>query len=82
LLIVRACRRNYEQANATAKEPADEVSRLAVDSKLWRVGIIFSLAVTGDDMNREKGNPYAIRLLAWPARWLRAGGSTTGASYE
>lgn len=31
-----------------------------------RVGVVASLAVTGEDVNREEGNPYAIRLLAWP----------------
>jgi hypothetical protein len=30
------------------------------------VGIVSSLAVTGQDVSREEGNPYAIRLLAWP----------------
>lgn len=30
------------------------------------IGIVSSLAVTGEDVNREEGNPYAIRLLAWP----------------
>lgn len=30
------------------------------------VGIVASQAVTGEDVNREEGNPYAIRLLAWP----------------
>ncbi len=29
------------------------------------VGIVASLAVSGEDVNREEGNPYAIRLLAW-----------------
>jgi hypothetical protein len=30
------------------------------------VGLVSSLAVTGEEVNREEGNPYAIRLLAWP----------------
>jgi hypothetical protein len=30
------------------------------------VGIVASQAVTGEDVSREEGNPYAIRLLAWP----------------
>jgi hypothetical protein len=32
------------------------------------VGVVASVAVTGEDVNREEGNPYAIRLLAWPLR--------------
>jgi hypothetical protein len=32
------------------------------------VGIVASQAVTGEDVNREEGNPYAIRLLAWPTK--------------
>jgi hypothetical protein len=33
-----------------------------------RVGVVASMAVTGEDVNREEGNPYAIRLLAWPVQ--------------
>lgn len=32
------------------------------------VGVVASLAVSGEDVNREEGNPFAIRLLAWPLR--------------
>lgn len=30
-----------------------------------RVGVVASLAVTGDRVFREEGNPYSVRLLAW-----------------
>jgi hypothetical protein len=32
------------------------------------VGVVASLAVTGEDVNREEGQPYSLRLLAWPTQ--------------